>query len=58
MRTLDLRPRCQRCRKIPRGKLALSNSTRYHPFCSYHCQEWAQLESAKRYIDTLPESVK
>jgi hypothetical protein len=53
MKTLDLRPRCKRCRKIPRGKLNMANFERYFPYCSYDCQQWAQLEEAQRYINTL-----
>lgn len=58
---LDLRTRCKRCRKIPRGKLNMANYERYKPYCSYHCQEWARLEDAQRYINTLaplPEQSK
>ena len=52
---LDLRPRCRRCNKIPRGKMRLANWERYKPYCSYHCQEWARLESAQAYINRLRE---
>ena len=48
---LDLRPRCKRCGKLPRGKMQAENFKRYAPFCSYHCQEWAYLEDAHRYIN-------
>ncbi len=51
MKILDLRPRCKRCKKLPRGKMQRANYERYAPYCSYHCQEWAQLEDAQRYID-------
>jgi len=50
---LDLRTRCKRCRKIPRGKLQLANYERYQPFCSYNCQEWYQLEEAQRFLNEL-----
>ena len=53
--TLDLRPRCKRCRKMPRGKMQLANWDRYKPYCSYHCQEWARLEEARAYLDRLRE---
>lgn len=42
--------RCKRCRKIPRGKAQEANADRYKPFCSYHCQEWANLEAAQAYL--------
>ena len=48
---LDLRPRCKRCGKMPRGKMQTENYERYKPYCSYHCQEWANLEGAQRYIN-------
>ena len=48
---LDLRPRCKRCGKLPRGKMQAENFKRYAPYCSYHCQEWANLEGAQRYIN-------
>jgi hypothetical protein len=50
---LDLRPRCKRCKKLPRGKLAAANFERYKPFCSYGCQQWFNLENAQRYINSL-----
>lgn len=52
--TLDLR-RCKRCGKIPRGKLRQQEAERYKPFCSYHCQEWFNLEAAARYAASLRE---
>lgn len=51
MKTIDLRERCKRCGKIPRGKLNKANFERYKPFCSYNCQEWYGLEEAQRYIN-------
>ena len=48
---LDLRPRCKRCRKLPRGKMQTENLKRYAPYCSFHCQEWARLEDAQQYIN-------
>lgn len=45
--------RCKRCGKLPRGKMQHDNAKRYAPYCSYHCQEWAQLEEAQRYINKL-----
>ena len=27
------------------------NFKRYAPYCSYHCQGWANLEGAQRYIN-------
>ena len=48
---LDLRPRCKRCGKLPRGKMNTDNFKRYAPYCSFHCQEWANLEGAQRYIN-------
>jgi hypothetical protein len=47
---LDLRIRCKRCRKIPRGKMQQANFERYDPFCSFHCAEWFRLEEAQRYL--------
>lgn len=51
--TLDLRPRCKRCKKIPRGKMQVANFARNKPYCSFSCQEWGRLEDAQRYINTL-----
>lgn len=48
---LDLRDRCKRCRKLPRGKMQNENYKRYSPYCSFNCQEWANLEGAQRYIN-------
>src|ERR1700683_2741023 len=48
---IDPRPRCRRCHKIPRGKMAWGNWERYAPYCSYHCQEWGRLEDAQRYLN-------
>lgn len=49
---LDLRPRCTRCKNIPRGKIAKANYEKHYPgFCSYHCQEWYRLEAAQRYLN-------
>ena len=48
---LDLRPRCKRCGKMPRGKMQKENYERYAPYCSFHCQEWASLEVAQRHIN-------
>lgn len=56
-RVIDLRDRCARsaCNKlITKGKQVQTEYARYKPFCSYRCQEWASLESAKRYLDSLP----
>jgi endogenous inhibitor of DNA gyrase (YacG/DUF329 family) len=50
--SLDLR-RCKRCGKMPRGKLRKAEMERHFPYCSYHCQEWARLEDAQEYINTL-----
>lgn len=58
MRTLDLRPRCKRCNKIPRGKQRQAEFEKYSPYCSYHCQQWGGLEDAQRYINTLPKDGK
>lgn len=45
-RPLKNQPKCARCRKKWRVP-------RYLPYCSYHCQEWAQLENAQIYIDNV-----
>lgn len=50
---LDLRLRCKRCRKIPRGEQRKRSFEQYAPYCSYHCQEWAKLEGAHRYLQTI-----
>ena len=56
---IDLRTRCDRCRKIPRGKMNLENWQRYKPFCSYHCQQWGQLEQAAASVGIrIPEICK
>jgi hypothetical protein len=47
---IDLRPRCRRCHKIPRGKIAWGNWERYAPYCTFHCQEWGRLEDAQAYL--------
>ena len=54
---LDLRPRCLRCKKIPRGKMQLANFDRYKPYCSYACREWHRLEEAQRYINERKEAI-
>jgi len=56
--TLDLRPRCLRCNKIPRGKMQKSNFEHYKPYCSYHCQEWHRLEQASEYVRKMPGYLK
>lgn len=56
--TLDLRPRCKRCNKIPRGKLKQQSYEHYKPYCSYHCQEWHRLEQASEYIRRMPAYLK
>lgn len=48
---LDLRPRCRRCGKLPRGKQQIAEREKHAPYCSYHCQQWAHLENAHRYIN-------
>lgn len=53
---IDLRPRCKRCKKLPRGKMKQAEFERYAPYCSYHCQEWGRLEDARRHLDTLRDS--
>lgn len=55
---LDLRPRCERCRKIPRGKMQTANYERYKPYCSYHCQEWHRLEKASAFVRNMPAYLK
>jgi hypothetical protein len=50
---IDFRPRCKRCGKIPRGKMQNSNYERYKPFCSFHCQEWFNVEETSRYLRNL-----
>jgi hypothetical protein len=50
---IDLRPRCKRCHKLPRGKMQEENAKKYAPYCSFHCLEWANLENAQAYIKTL-----
>ncbi len=47
--------RCKRCNVKPRGKMAERNFAHYHPFCSYGCQQWYDLEEARRYLATLRE---
>lgn len=42
--------KCARCGKAIRSKADKSSFVRYAPFCSYHCQEWASLEAAQRYL--------
>lgn len=56
--TLDLRQRCKRCKKMPRGKMQQANWDRYKPYCSYHCQEWHQLELASEYVRKMPAYLK
>ena len=51
MMKLDFRLRCKRCGKLPRGKMQTEHFKRYTPYCSYHCQEWANLKDAQRYIN-------
>ena len=50
---LDLRDRCQRCHKLIRGKLAEANYQRYKPYCSFHCESWASLESSYKRVVQL-----
>lgn len=56
--TIDVRQRCARlrCNKLPRGKKQDAEYQRYAPYCSYHCQQWAQLEDAKRYLNSLEQA--
>lgn len=42
--------KCARCGKVIRSKAARVSFVRYAPFCSFHCQEWASLEAAQRYL--------
>ena len=54
MSTLDLRIRCERCKKLIRKSAgAVAEYQRYKPFCSYHCQQWGALEDAQRRINSL-----
>lgn len=53
-----VRFRCERCKKIPRGKVKRENAARYYPYCSYHCQEWARLENASEFVRRLPSCLK
>ena len=55
MKIIDLRTRCKRCNKIPRGKRQEIEYKQYAPYCSYHCQQWGALEDAQRYINNLPK---
>lgn len=48
---VEHRPRCKRCGKLPRGKIA----DRYAPYCSYDCQQWHGLEQAMAHLKTLPK---
>lgn len=49
---IDSHLRCKRCGKIPRSKIEKANYEKHYAgFCSYHCQEWHQLEEAQRYIN-------
>ena len=50
---IDMRPRCRQCGKIPRGKMRNTESLRYKPFCSFHCQETGRMQNALRYVKTL-----
>lgn len=50
----QLSARCERCNKaITKGKMAQDNYKRYAPYCSYHCQQWHQIELAKQHLATL-----
>ena len=49
MRTIDLRPRCKHCNKIPRGRGRIAAYEIYKPFCSFHCQEMANMKSNLAY---------
>jgi len=54
---LDLRPRCKRCRKIPRGSIETNNYEKYYPgYCSFQCQQWHRLDLAREYLKSLPSS--
>lgn len=50
--------RCERCNKLPRGKIKQENARRYAPYCSFHCQEWHRLELASSYVRDMPEFLK
>jgi len=55
---IDLRDRCARqcCNKlIGKGKQAQANFKRYAPHCSYHCQQWDYIESARLHIAAIKQ---
>lgn len=59
MTILDLRDRCARdsCAKLIRkGKQSQAEYARYRPYCSYHCQQWAGIDSARRHLATLEQT--
>jgi hypothetical protein len=60
MKTLDLRPRCAYCNKIPRGKAALADFKKYEGHCSYDHQQRAHLQAAMRTagISTFPFPIR
>jgi hypothetical protein len=50
---LDLRLRCARCLLLIKGRMREASYARYRPYCTFDCQERANLERAQRYIDAL-----
>lgn len=53
---LDLRPRCENCKKMPRGKLRLAAYEQHAPYCSYHCQQIGGTRKAAEHLRTLREA--
>ena len=53
---VDLRPRCEFCDKVPRGKAALESYKRYAPYCSYDHQERGRLLDAMRSLRRLDQA--
>ena len=50
--------KCDRCGKVIRSKSDRANFDHYRPYCSYHCEEWARLESARIWLDEQRAATK
>lgn len=58
-KTLDLRIRCARCKVLKprvRGSITRMRAEQFEafsPYCSFNCQEWAKLERAHEFVQSL-----
>ncbi len=55
---IDLRDRCERCNKMPRGELKKKEFEKYTPYSSYHREQWSSLERARArsHLDNIKQN--